>query len=126
VDHFECIGYYVVLFAKSSKRCEYSVVHILGQNYLVEGVFGFHRWFDQLLFVGRLERSLGLGMRISSLVEFERLVLIEFIFLVRNDVVHFLLPTSFVKQHKEFLVETDQVRGDGLFSADLHIESWHS
>ena len=43
-----------------------------------------------------------------------------------NDVIHFLLPTSFVQQHKEFLVKADKICGRMLVFADLHIESRNS
>lgn len=43
-----------------------------------------------------------------------------------NDVIHFLLPSSFVQQHKEFLVKADKICGRMLVFADLHIESRNS
>lgn len=43
-----------------------------------------------------------------------------------NDVIHFLLPTSFVQQHKEFLVKADKIWGRMLIFADLHIEPRNS
>lgn len=113
------ISDHVVLFAKRAKRGKNCIVHVLSQDNLIKRVFRpnilifcLHFGFHNMAIFG-----LGIGIRLKVILV---------VFLLADEVLHFLMVACFVKKDKKLLIQADCVWLLSVYLVHVYVKSGQS